>query len=138
METATQIGKRRVLVAEDNAFVSRALETVLQLWGFEVTVVEDGLAALATVREARHEAVVMDINMPTLDGLEVARRIRADPRSAALLLLALTGSSEPQDRSAALAAGFDHHLVKPVDPSLLRKILEGAPAPGSDEPPAPV
>ena len=138
METSTQIGKRRVLVADDNVFVSRALETVLQLWGFEVTVVEDGSAALAAVREARHEAVVMDIRMPLLDGLEVARQIRADPRSAALLLLALSGSSEPQDRSAALAAGFDHHLVKPVDPSLLRKLLEDAPAPGTAKPAAPV
>ena len=129
METSTQIGKRRVLVADDNAMLRRALEIVLQLWGFEVTLVEDGSAALAAARAGHHAAVVMDIRMPEMDGLEVARRLRADPRSSALLLLALSGSGEPEDRSAALAAGFDHHLVKPVDPDLLRQLLEGAPAP---------
>ena len=129
METSTQIGKRRVLVADDNEMLRRALQIVLQLWGFEVTAVEDGSAALAAAREGRHAAVVMDIRMPEMDGLEVARRIRADPRSSALLLLALSGSGEPEDRSAALAAGFDHHLVKPVDPELLRRLLDGAPAP---------
>jgi len=129
METSTQIGKRRVLVADDNAMLRRALEIVLQLWGFEVTLVEDGSAALAAARAGQHAAVVMDIRMPEMDGLEVARRLRADPRSSALLLLALSGSGEPEDRSAALAAGFDHHLVKPVDPDLLRQLLEGAPAP---------
>ncbi len=129
METSTQIGKRRILVADDNAMLRRALEIVLQLWGFEVTLVEDGSAALAAARAGNHAAVVMDIRMPEMDGLEVARRIRADPSSSALLLLALSGSGEPEDRSAALAAGFDHHLVKPVDPDLLRQLLEGAPAP---------
>ena len=129
METSTQIGKRRILVADDNAMLRRALQIVLQLWGFEVTLVEDGSAALAAAREGNHAAVVMDIRMPEMDGLEVARRIRADPSSSAVLLLALSGSGEPEDRSAALAAGFDHHLVKPVDPDLLRQLLEGAPAP---------
>ncbi len=129
MEKSTQIGKRRVLVADDNAMLRRALQIVLQLWGFEVTVVEDGSAALTAARTGDHGAVVMDIRMPEMDGLEVARRIRADPSSSALLLLALSGSGEPEDRSAALAAGFDHHLVKPVDPELLRQLLESAPAP---------
>lgn len=129
METSTQIGKRRILVADDNAMLRRALQIVLQLWGFEVTVVEDGAAALAAAREGNHAAVVMDIRMPEMDGLEVARRIRADSGSSTVLLLAVSGSSEPEDRSAALAAGFDHHLVKPVDPDLLRKLLEGTPAP---------
>ena len=71
-----------------------------------------------------------------MNGLEVARRIRADPRSSTVLLLALSGSGELEDRSAALAAGFDHHLVKPVDPDLLRKLLEGAPAPEIQREPA--
>ena len=129
METSTQIGKRRILVADDNAMLRRALQIVLQMWGFEVTLVEDGSAALAAAREGQHAAAVMDIRMPEMDGLEVARRIRADPRSSALLLLALSGSGQPEDRSAALEAGFDHHLVKPVDPDLLRTLLDGAPPP---------
>ena len=136
METSTQIGKRRILVADDNAMLRRALQIVLQLWGFEVTAVEDGAAALAAARAGHHAAVVMDIRMPEMDGLEVARRIRADPSSSAVLLLALSGSGEPEDRSAALAAGFDHHLVKPVDPELLRKLLESAPAPKIERAPS--
>jgi CheY-like chemotaxis protein len=137
METSTQTGKRQILVADDNAMLRKALQIVLQLWGFEVTLVEDGPAALAAARQARHAVILMDIRMPEMDGLEVARRIRADPRSSAVLLLALSGSGEPEDRSAALAAGFDHHLVKPVDPDLLRKLLEGAPAPATEGDPAP-
>jgi CheY-like chemotaxis protein len=137
METSTQIGKRRILVADDNAMLRRALQIVLELWGFEVTVVEDGSAALTAARQAHHAAIVMDIRMPEIDGLEVARRIRADPRSSTVLLLALSGSGEPEDRSAALAAGFDHHLVKPVDPDLLRKLLEGTPAPATEGDPVP-
>ena len=129
METPTQIGKRRILIADDNAMLRRALQMVLQLWGFEVTVAEDGSAALAAARGGQHAAIVMDIRMPEMDGLEVARRIRADPTSSAVLLLALSGSGEPEDRSAALAAGFDHHLVKPVDSDLLRNLLNSAPAP---------
>ena len=88
-----------------------------------------GAEAVAKVQELKPHVVILDIGMPEMDGLEVARRIRADPSSSALLLLAVSGSSEPEDRSAALAAGFDHHLVKPVDPDLLRRLLESAPAP---------
>ena len=136
METSTQIGKRRVLVADDNAMLRRALQIVLQLWGFEVTLAEDGSAALAAARQGHHAAILMDIRMPEMNGLEVARRIRADPRSSNVLLLALSGSGELEDRSAALAAGFDHHLVKPVDSDLLRKLLEGTPAPTIQREPA--
>ena len=136
LETSTQIGKRRVLVADDNAMLRRALQIVLQLWGFEVTLAEDGPAALAAARDGHHAAILMDIRMPEMNGLEVARRIRADPRSSKVLLLALSGSGELEDWRAALAAGFDHHLVKPVDSDLLRKLLEGAPAPELQREPA--
>ena len=128
METSTQIGKRRVLVADDNAMLRRALQIVLQLWGFEVTLAEDGSAALAAARDGHHAAILMDIRMPELDGLEVARRIRADPRSSKVLLLALSGSGELEDRSAALAAGFDHHLVKPADLAAIQQICNSVSA----------
>lgn len=136
METSTQRGKRRVLVADDNATLRRALQIVLELWGFEVTIAENGSAALAAARQGHHQAIVMDIRMPEMNGLEVARRIRADPSSSAVLLLAVSGSGELEDRRAALAAGFDHHLTKPVDPELLRQLLDGAPAPKIDREPA--
>ena len=92
--------------------------------------------ALAAARDGHHAAILMDIRMPEMNGLDVARRIRADPRSSKVLLLALSGSGELEDRRAALAAGFDHHLVKPVDSDLLRKLLEGAPAPEIQREPA--
>jgi CheY-like chemotaxis protein len=130
------MGKRRVLVADDNASLRRALQIVLELWGFEVTIAEDGPTALAAARQGHHQAIVMDIRMPKMNGLEVARRIRADPASSAVLLLALSGSGELEDRRAALAAGFDHHLIKPVDPELLRKLLDGTPAPKTEREPA--
>ena len=136
METSTQISKRRVLVADDNAMLRRALQIVLQLWGFEVTLAEDGAAALRAARGHDHAAILMDIRMPEMDGLEVARQIRADPSSSSVLLLALSGAGELEDRSAALAAGFDHHLIKPVDPELLRKLLDGTPAPQLQRAPA--
>jgi CheY-like chemotaxis protein len=117
------ITPRRVLVADDNAYMRKALDAVLRAWEFDVVAVHDGAAVLASLAEVRPDAVLLDIRLPKLDGLEVARRIRADPGSAALLLIAMTGSSEPSDRDASLAAGFDHHLVKPVNPEELRDLL---------------
>jgi CheY-like chemotaxis protein len=112
-----------VLVADDNAYMRKALDAVLRAWEFEVVAVHDGAAVLAALQEVRPDAVLLDIRLPKLDGLEVARRIRADPGSSAVLLIAMTGSSDPRDRAASLAAGFDHHLVKPVNPEKLRDLL---------------
>src|SRR4029077_12329540 len=94
MQGAEPTGNRRVLVAEDNVYVARSLGMALELWGYEVTVASDGPSALALARELRPVAVLLDIKLPKLDGLEVARRIRRDPELASILLLALTGSSE--------------------------------------------
>jgi two-component system CheB/CheR fusion protein len=128
MSTPIAPPPRRVLVADDNAYMRKALDAVLRAWAFEAVAVHDGPSALAAVRELRLHAVVLDIRLPKLDGLEVARRIRADPANAGLLLIAMTGSSDPRDRAASLDAGFDHHLVKPVDPDLLRALLDGGAA----------
>jgi CheY-like chemotaxis protein len=117
-----------VLVADDNAYMRKALDAVLRTWELEVVTVRDGAAALDALREVRPHAVLLDIRLPKLDGLEVARRIRADPSTSGLLLIAMTGSSDPRDRAASLAVGFDHHLVKPVNPEELRALLELAPA----------
>jgi CheY-like chemotaxis protein len=118
---------RRVLVADDNAYMRKALDAVLRTWELDVVTVRDGAAALDALRELRPHAVLLDIRLPKLDGLEVARRIRADPSTSGLLLIAMTGSSDPRDRAASLAVGFDHHLVKPVNPEELRALLELAP-----------
>jgi DNA-binding response OmpR family regulator len=118
-----------VLVADDNVYMAKALKLVLELWGFDVTVTHDGPAALAAAREVRPDVVLLDIKLPKLDGLQVARRIRSEPGYAPGVLLALTGSGDERDRVLSLAAGFDEHLVKPVDPDVLHamlKVREGA------------
>jgi len=125
---------RRVLVADDNAYMRKALDAVLRAWAFEAVAVHDGPSALAAVRELPLHAVVLDIRLPRLDGLEVARRIRADPGSAGLLLIAMTGSRAARVGGAPPDAGFDHHLVKPVDPELLRALLDGSAASEAADP----
>jgi two-component system CheB/CheR fusion protein len=115
---------RRVLIADDNIYMTRALQMVLELWGFEVTVAHDGPSAVDAAYDVRPDAILLDIMLPKLDGLEVARRIRHHPALGTVLLLALTGSDDERARSRSLEAGFDEHLVKPVDPSLLRALLQ--------------
>ncbi len=124
METPTSTTKRRVVVADDNVYLARTLKMVLELWGFDATVVHDGPAALSAVLAGGSAAALLDIRLPKLGGLEVARQIRACPGTPGPRLIAMTGSLDDQDRASSLAAGFDHHLVKPVDPNVLRSLLE--------------
>lgn len=126
MTSPTHASRRRIVVADDNVYVVKALEILLGLWGLEVTAVYDGSAAVEAVRAERPSAVLLDLHLPKLDGLEVARQLRGD--HADLLLVALTGSDSPWERKACLAAGFNHHLVKPVDPTVLRKLIDPASA----------
>jgi CheY-like chemotaxis protein len=116
--------KRRILVADDNLFLANTLGSVIQGWGFEVIVVHDGWAAVKAARENRPGALLVDLRLPGLDGLQVARQIRADPALSSSLLLALTGAARDEDRTLSLAAGFDHHLVKPIDIDRLRVLLD--------------
>ena len=106
---------RRVLVVDDNPDVVTILSDYLTWKGFEVGVASSGTAALEAVRTFRPEAMLLDIGLPTMDGYEVARRLRSDPDNAATRLIALTGYGQQADRQRSYAAGFEHHLVKPVD-----------------------
>jgi CheY-like chemotaxis protein len=115
--------KRSVLVADDDLATATALRMVLQLWGFEVTVVHDGEAALAALRERRPELALLDLSLPRLDGLQVARKIRQEWPGGLVRLMAVTGYGDPQHRLAVQQAGFDEHLVKPIDPVMLRARL---------------
>ena len=124
MENAPPAAKRRVVVADDNVYLARTLKMVLELWGFEATVVHDGSAALSALLAGETAAALLDIRLPRLGGLDVARQIRARPDLPAPRLIAMTGSLDDRDRSSSLAAGFDHHLVKPVDPNVLRSLLQ--------------
>jgi PAS domain S-box-containing protein len=123
----------RVLIVEDNAGTAESLRMLLEVFGFEVRAVGDGPAALAAVRAQAPDVMLVDIGLPGMDGYELARRIRADAAANGITLVALTGYGQEEDRRDAIAAGFDHHLVKPVDVEQVRRLLadvRGRPTPG--------
>lgn len=115
---------RKILVVDDNVDAADTLQALLGLDGFVVTTAYDGIAAVAQVQTAKPDAVVMDIGMPGMDGYDAARLIRQQPGGLEIVLIALTGWGQSTDRQRASKAGFDHHLVKPVDYDLLRKCLQ--------------
>ena len=114
---------QRVLVADDQEDMVSGLRLILEMWGFEVAIAHDGQEALAAAREMFPQAVLLDLGLPKLDGMQVARALRADPALARSLLLALTGYGDDRHRQLSRGAGFDHHLVKPIDLRRLRAAL---------------
>jgi PAS domain S-box-containing protein len=116
---------RRVLVVDDNADGADTLQMALDMLGYQVECAYNGASALALAASFRPHAVVLDIGLPDFDGYEVAARMRAEPWGKALVLIAATGWGQDADRAAATAAGFDHHLVKPVDFLVLDGLLRG-------------
>jgi PAS domain S-box-containing protein len=123
-EAARGPGPKRILVVDDNVDAAETLSRLLRLSGHEVRVVHDGLAALAAAGEMNPDIVLLDIGLPKLDGLEVARSLRARSYGPRPLLVAITGFGQADDRARTAAAGFDHHLTKPVDPRLLQKLMQ--------------
>jgi len=115
----------RLLVVDDNVDAAATLAMLLEACGYEVMVENDSLRALERAWQACPDVALLDIGLPEMDGNELARRLRADPRTCAMLLVAVTGYGQEQDRRAALEAGFDHHMVKPVDLDKLAAILAG-------------
>jgi CheY-like chemotaxis protein len=113
----------RILLVDDNRDAAESLGMLLQLLGAQVQAVHDGPAALAVLAANRPEVVLMDIGMPGMDGYEVARRIRQQPHLEDMPLIAITGWGQDEDRDRAQAAGFDHHLTKPVDITVLSALL---------------
>jgi signal transduction histidine kinase/ActR/RegA family two-component response regulator len=120
--------RRRILVVDDNEDAAEWLATVLRLHGHETHVAHDGLEAVTTAERIRPDAVLLDIGLPRLDGYEACRRIRAQSRGRDLLLVALTGWGQDEDRQESRDAGFDAHLVKPVDDEVLLKLLASLPS----------
>src|SRR6185436_14449782 len=117
-------GPTRILVADDSRDAADSLRALLELLGAQVRVAYDGPTALNTFSVYRPEVVLLDIGMPGMDGLEVARRIRQRPESRDVTLIALTGWGQEKDRRNSAAAGFNHHLVKPVDFEALQELLK--------------
>jgi PAS domain S-box-containing protein len=116
--------RRRILVADDNRDGAVTLGRLLRFLGHEVEIAHDGQAALLAVATFRPDVALLDIGMPILDGHEVARRLRSDPEQAGMLLVALTGWGRPEDHDRSRTAGFDHHLVKPVEVAELTRLLD--------------
>ncbi len=115
-----------VLLVDDNHDAADGLAMLLRAWGARVRVVHDGASALRALEECRPDAVVLDLGMPGMDGYELARRVRASPGHAGIVLVAVSGWGRAQHRYRSEAAGIDHHLVKPADAGLLRELLRRA------------
>ena len=124
--------QRRILVADDNNDALESLATLLQLSGHEVYTAANGAIALESAEQHRPEVALLDIGMPKLDGYEVARRIRAQPWGQRITLVALTGWGQDSDRRRSQEAGFDSHLVKPLDLDKLTELLAALPVAGAE------
>jgi len=114
---------RRLLVVDDNVDAAESLAVMLGMWGYTVEMAYDGPSAIERARANPPDGAILDIGLPQMNGYEVARRLRADPATKDALLLALSGYGQDEDRQRAREAGFDHHFVKPIEPSALRAWL---------------
>jgi two-component system, sensor histidine kinase len=114
---------RRVLVIEDNHDAREMFRMMLELAGHEVLEAGDGLTGLEILKSQRPDVAVIDVGLPGLNGYEIARRFRAEPNSRDVMLVALTGYGTPDARERSRQAGFDHHLIKPVNPEALEELL---------------
>ena len=121
----------RILLIEDNADARDALRALLELDGYEVATAAEGQEGLDLARATDPDVALIDIGLPALDGYEVARRMRPAGQRRPVLV-ALTGYSQPEDRRRAGEAGFDAHLVKPVDPTDLSRVLMNLEIPGRE------
>jgi signal transduction histidine kinase/ActR/RegA family two-component response regulator len=121
IEKAQPHERRRILVVDDNRDAAESLAMMLQLLRHEVRVAHDGVEAIEATAAFRPEVVLLDIGMPRMNGYEAARHIRKQPGGDQVVLIALTGWGQAADKQLAMEAGFDLHLTKPVDPSLLVK-----------------
>jgi CheY-like chemotaxis protein len=114
---------RRILIVDDNRDAAASLAMLLQLTGNDTETAFDGPAALDVAASFKPDVVLLDIGLPGLSGYEVARRMRQEPWGKAAKLVAVTGWGQLEDRQRSQEAGFDAHMVKPVDHDLLAKIL---------------
>jgi signal transduction histidine kinase len=114
---------KRILLADDNRDAAESLAILLRLEGHHVDLAHDGRSALDTFARRRPDVALLDIGMPNDNGYEVARKIRAAPAGRDVMLIAITGWAQDADKARSKAAGFDHHLTKPVEPEALMSLL---------------
>ena len=121
---ATSAGAaRRILVVDDSRDTAESLSALLALYGHKTLMAHDGLDAVEKAASFRPEVILLDIGLPDLDGYETCRRIRHQPQSKNIVIIALTGWGQASDRRKSTDAGFDSHWVKPVDPAVLLELL---------------
>jgi len=113
----------RVLVVDDNRDVADTTATILRLSGCDTHVAYDGREGLDAIDRLQPDAVLLDIGLPGLDGFQVAERIRANPRHRRTLVVAVSGYGQEEDRARSRAAGFDYHVVKPIDLAVINGLL---------------
>jgi CheY-like chemotaxis protein len=121
------VSSRRILVVDDYRALADGLGKLLRLKGYEIRTAHDGLEAVEVAGEFRPDVVLLDIGLPKMNGYDVAQWIRQQPWGQRLALIALTGWGQEAHRDRSKDAGFDHHLVKPVDPADLLQLLAALP-----------
>lgn len=126
-DDAISITQHRILVVDDNRDAAKTLGMLMQLLGSHVHTVFSGEEALEIIESYQPSVVLLDIGMPTMSGHEVARKIRSNPALDSVILIALTGWGQLEDRRLSQDAGFDHHFVKPVEIAVLEKLLSSVP-----------
>jgi PAS domain S-box-containing protein len=130
LDAQVSLPRRRILVVDDNVDAATSLAKLLTIfYGQDVRVAHDGPSGIETARDFRPDLALLDIGLPGMDGYELARRLRGYPETRGALIVALTGWGQEADRRRSAEAGFDHHLVKPVDLETLRGLI-GASPPG--------
>ena len=115
--------KRRILVVDDNHDSADSLAALLSLGGHETHTANDGEHAISEAAKLRPDVILLDIGLPRLDGYDTCRRIREQPWGREMVIVALTGWGEDEDRRMSTQAGFDGHLVKPVDHDALNALM---------------
>jgi CheY-like chemotaxis protein len=118
---------RRVLLIEDNPDALEMLQGVLEMSGHHVEVASDGVAGLDLALTTRPDVALVDIGLPGLDGYQVAERLRAESSGRGIYLVAVTGYGRNEDRERAYRAGFDAHLIKPINPEMILEMLKSDP-----------
>jgi PAS domain S-box-containing protein len=126
-ESARPLVRRRILIADDNRDATSSLELLLEMMGHETWTAHDGLEAIEAAAAYQPDIILLDIGMPRMDGFEVCRQIRQQPWGKAIVIIACTGWGLETDRRRSTEAGFDFHLVKPIDPASLEKLLTISP-----------
>jgi CheY-like chemotaxis protein len=119
--------KRRVLVVDDNCDAADSLAMMLRAGGHEAWAAYDAARGIEEADNLRPDVVLLDIGLPEMNGHEVARHIRSQPWGQGLVLIALTGWGQPEDKRRALEAGFDLHVTKPISPNDLERLLASLP-----------